>query len=139
MKDNKGLNERRQNRLMTKAAEDAAGLTIAERLTRRAKAQTAELPMQDEDGDFSIIMRQPTRAEMEELQRLHAGIQDEAAQDGANERMCEVLGDLCIDDSLDMAFWQDGDYSMIDLFAVVQKLFEVLVEQVKAAQSFRAD
>jgi hypothetical protein len=133
------LTRKHRERQVKNAADDAVGLTVAERLTRRAKAQTVELPMMDEDGDFSIIMRQPTRAEMEELQRLQAGIQDESAQDDANERMCEVLGDLCIDDSLDTEFWQDGDYSMIDLFAVVQKLFEVLVEQVKAAQSFRAD
>lgn len=133
------ISRRHQERQAKKAAENAAGLTIAERLTRRAKAIVVELRMYDEDGDFSIVMRQPTRAEMEELQRIQAGIQDETAQDDANERMCEVLGDLCLDDSLDTEFWRDGNYSMIDLFAVVQKLFEVLVEQVKSAQTFRND
>ena len=49
----------------------------------------------------------------------------------------EGLGDLCLDESLDYDFWMTGDYGMGDLISIVQKLFESLVVQVKAAQTFR--
>ena len=129
--------KRKGKRIAKKAAEDAAGLTIADRLTRRAKAQTVSLDLKDDDGEFSIVMRQPTRAEMDELNRLQEAIKEESTQDEANDRLCIMLDQLCIDGSLDYQFWMDGNYSMGDLIAIVQKLFESLVERVKAAQSFR--
>ena len=61
--DDPKIAERRHGRQVKKAAEDAAGLTIAERLTRRAKEQTVSLELSDHEGDFWITMRQPTRAE----------------------------------------------------------------------------
>ena len=134
-----GIAKRRKTRQVKKAAETAAGFTIAERLTRRAKEQTVSLELSDHEGDFEIVMRQPTRAEMEELQKLQVAIQDEAAQDDANDRLCYMLEALCIDDSLDYTFWMEGDYSMADMIEIVQKLFESLVERVRAAQSFRKD
>ena len=129
--------KRKGKRIKKKVAEDAAGLTIADRLTRRAKAQTVRLEMQDEDGDFAIVMQQPTRAEMDDLQKMQLAIQKEGTQEEANERLCVMLAHLCVAPSLDYQFWMAGDYSMEDLIAIVQKLFESLVERVKAAQSFR--
>ena len=126
--------QERQDRIET---ETAAGLTIADRLTRRAKAQTVELAMSDEDGEFKIIMRQPTRAEMEEMQRMQELITQEDTYDEANDTLCGTLSDLCLDDSLDYEFWQNGNYSMSDLMDVVNKLFESIAVRVKAAQSFR--
>lgn len=139
MQDDPKIAERRHGRQVKKAAENAAGLTIAERLTRRAKAQTVELLLEDEGGEFTIVMRQPTRAEMDELQRMQLAIQEEGTQDEANDRLCVLLDQLCIDGSLDYQFWMDGNYGMGDLIAIVQKLFESLVVQVKAAQTFRSD
>lgn len=139
MQDDLGIADRKQDRQEKKAAETAAGLTIAERLTRRAKVQTVRLEMQDEDGDFAIVMQQPTRAEMDNLQKMQIAIQEEGTQDEANEQLCTMLAHLCVAPSLDYAFWMTGNYSMTDLIAIVQKLFESLVVQVKAAQSFRKD
>jgi len=136
-KDDPALEERVHDADVKKAAESAAGLTIAERLTRRAKAQTVELPMQDEDGDFAIVLRQPTRAQMDELQKMQIAIQNEGTQDDANDKLCVLLDHLCIDGSLDYQYWMDGNYSMNDMIEIIQKLFESLVERVKAAQSFR--
>jgi hypothetical protein len=109
------ISQKRRQKKAEKAAEDAAGLTIAERLTRRAKEQTVSLKLSDHEGDFWITMRQPTRAEMDALQKL------------------------CLDGSLDYGFWMTGNYSMSDLIEIVQKLFESLVAQVNAAQSFRSN
>lgn len=130
---------RKHGKQVKKAAENAAGRTIAERLTRRAKAQTVELQMTDEDGDFAIVMRQPTRAEMDDLQKMRAAIQEEDSQEEANTKLSVMLGDLCIDRSLDYKFWMAGDYDMIDMIDIINKLFESLVVRVKAAQTFRSD
>lgn len=135
--DSPGIEERRQNRQAKEAEEQAIGLTIAERLTRRAKAQTVELVMQDEDGDFAITMRQPTRAEMEDMQKMQELIMQESTQDEANDQLCATLSDLCIDDSLNYEFWRGGNYSMNDLMDIVNKLFESIVVRVKEARSFR--
>ena len=131
--------QRRNAVQVKKAVETAAGLTIAERLTRRAKAQTVELTLEDEGGAFGIEMRQPTRAEMDDLQKLQVAIQEEGSQDEANERLCKMLEDLCLDESLDYRFWMAGDYDMIDMIDIINKLFESLVVRVKAAQTFRKD
>jgi hypothetical protein len=139
MQDDPKIAERRRGRKVKQAAEDAAGLTIAERLTRRSKAQTVELTLDDEGGEFGIEMRQPTRAEMDDLQKMRAAIQEEGSQDEANERLCRTLEDLCLDESLDYQFWMAGDYDMIDMIDIVNKLFESLVVRVKAAQTFRSD
>jgi hypothetical protein len=139
MQDDPKIAERKRGRQVKKAAEDAAGLTIAERLTRRAKAQTVELTLEDEGGEFGIEMRQPTRAEMDDLQKMRAAIQEEGTQDEANERLCMILDDLCIDSSLDFEFWIAGNYDMIDMIDIVNKLFESLVVRVKEAQTFRED
>lgn len=139
MKDDPNIAKRRQGRQVKQAAENAAGLTIAERLTRRAKAQTVELMLEDEGGEFGIEMRQPTRAEMDDLQKMRAAIQEEGSQDEANDRLCRTLEDLCLDESLDYQFWMAGNYDMIDMIDIVNKLFESLVVRVKSAQSFRSD
>jgi len=137
MSDDGGITERKQKRMEKTAAETAAGLTIADRLTRRAKERTVSLELSDHEGDFEITMRQPTRAEMDDLQKMQIAIQNESTQDEANDRLCVSLGDLCLDESLDYEFWMAGNYSMEDLIEIIQKLFESLVARVKAAQSFR--
>jgi len=137
MQDDPGIAERRRGRQVKQAAENAVGLTIAERLTRRAKAKTVELPMNDEDGDFAIVMQQPTRVEMDDLRVMQIAIQNESTQDAANDQLCVILESLCIDDSLDYEFWMAGNYDMIDLIDIVNKLFESLTTRVKEAQTFR--
>ena len=139
MQDDPKIAERKRGRQVKQAAENAAGLTIAERLTRRAKEQTVELTLEDEGGEFGIEMRQPTRAEMETLQKTRDALKDEGTQNEANKHLCTMLEDLCLDDSLDYQFWMAGDYDMIDLIDIVDRLFESLVVRVKAAQTFRSD
>lgn len=137
MQDDPKIAERRRGRQAKQAAETVAGLTIAERLTRRAKAQTVDIGFSDDEGVFTLVMRQPTRAEMDDLQKMQIAIQVEGTQDAANESLCFMLGDLCIDDSLSPEYWMEGNYSMTDLIDIVNKLFESLVERVKSAQTFR--
>lgn len=133
------LTERKEQRIVTEQVGAAVAMSVADRLTRRAKAQTVDLTLSDGVGDFIITMRQPTRREMDDLQKLQNDIQDVNTQDEANKSLCGMLDSLCIDDSLNYDFWMSGNYSMNDLITLVQKLFESLVKQVKSAQSFRKD
>lgn len=133
------LTQRRDDHIAKEQADAAVAMSIADRLTRRAKAQTVDLSLSDDVGDFIITLRQPTRKEMDELQELQKDIQDKDMQLEANKTLCEMLDSLCIDDSLNYDFWMAGNYSVTDLIIIIQKLFELLVEQVKTAQSFRAE
>lgn len=133
------LTKRRDDHIAKDQADAVVAMSIADRLTRRAKAQTVDLSLSDVVGDFIITLRQPTRKEMDELQELQKDIQDKNMQLEANRTLCEMLDSLCIDDSLNYDFWMAGNYSVTDLIIIIQKLFESLVEQVKTAQSFRAE
>lgn len=137
--DDQTLTERRNKRLSEKAADDAAALTVAERLTRRAKSKTVNLTLSDADGDFVIDMRQPTRKELDELLKYQTAIQKPDEQEDANEKMCLMIGDLCTDESLNAEFWGGGDYAIDDLVTIIQKLFEGFVKVVKEAESFRSN
>ena len=133
------LTGRKEQRIVTEQADAAVAMSVADRLTRRAKVQTVQISLEDDLGEFIIEMQQPMRREMDELQELQTQIQNENSQVKANESLCLILGKLSIDDSLDYDFWLAGNYNMNDLISIIQKLFESLVEQVKAAQSFRQD
>ncbi len=136
---NPDIERRRSERLAKDAAAHAEGLTVAERLTRRAKEQIVELKLTDEGGEFIICMRQPTRAEMESLQSTQEAIKNDSTYDEANDELCTMLAHLCTDESLTYEFWHEGAYSMADLIEIITKLFASLVGRVKAAQSFRAN
>jgi HAMP domain-containing protein len=138
MQDDPKIAERKRGRQVKKAAEDAAGLTVAERLTRRAMAQTVELTLEDEGGKFIIKMRQPTRAGMEALQKAQIELQIEETQEAANEQICKILDQVCIDGSLDYAYWIHGDYNMIDLSEIIDTLFESIVKRAKAAKAAKS-
>ena len=133
------LTGRKEQRIVTEQADAAVAMSVADRLTRRAKVQTVQISLEDDLGEFIIEMQQPMRREMDELQKLQTQIQNEKTQVKANKSLCQILGKLSIDDSLDYEFWMTGAYNMNDLISIIQKLFESLVEQVKAAQSFRQD
>lgn len=135
--DDAELNERRRKRLADKAEADAAAMTVAERLTRRAKSKTVALTLSDLEGDFIINMRQPTRAELDRLLKYQTAIQKPDEQEDANKKMCFMIGDLCTDDSLNAEFWESGDYAIDDLVTIIQKLFENFVTIIKEAESFR--
>lgn len=133
------LVKRVADRKEQEAAETAAGLTVAERLTRRAKNKTIDLPLSDEDGDYIIAMRQPTRRELDELLQYQEAIQKPAEHDAANKGMCDMLADLCIDSSLNSEYWMRGDYNIDDLVLIVQKLFEHFANVIKEAGFFRSN
>ena len=131
------VSERRKKKNIDKAVETAKGLSIADRLTRRGKEKTVSIPMSDEAGDYAIICRQPTRAEMDIILQLQQKLQAAETQDEANAQLAEMLADLCEDESLDVDFWLAGHYSLGDLFAIIGGMFAAIADEVKVAQGFR--
>lgn len=137
--DDPVLASRRQKRLADEAAGNAVALTVAERLTRRAKNKTIDLPLTDEDGDYNIEMRSPTRKCLDKLLAYQTAIKKPEEQVVANEKICRALDYLCIDESLNYDYWINGDYDVNDLVLIIQKLFENFANIIKEAESFRSN
>lgn len=135
--DDPEIGKRKTARKTKEAAESAVGLTIADRLTRRARTQTVELPYEDEDGEFSIVLRTPTRKELDSLLVIQTNLQKVDTQDAAGEKLCYMLDDLAIDSSLNYAYWKEGDYSMDDFIQIFAKIYTAIADQVQEVQTFR--
>ena len=131
------VSQRRKKKNADKAVATAKSLSIADRLMRRGKEKTVSIPMIDEGGDYAIICRQPTRAEMDTMLQLQHKLQAADTQDEANAQLAEMLADLCEDESLDVEFWIAGHYSLGDLFAIIGGMFAAIADEVKVAQGFR--
>lgn len=135
--DDPEIGKRKTARKTKEAAEAAAGLTIADRLTRRARTQTVDLLFEDEDGEFTIVLKAPTRKELDVLIVLQLDLQKLDMQEAASEALFHMLDDLSIDESLDYAYWKEGDYSMDDFIQIFAKLFTAIADQVQEVQTFR--
>lgn len=131
------VSQRRKKKNVDKAVATAKGISIADRLTRRGKEKIVSIPMSDEGGEYAIICRQPTRAEMDIILQLQQKLQAAETQDEANAQLADMLADLCEDESLDIDFWLAGHYSLGDLFAIIGGMFAAIADEVKTAQGFR--
>lgn len=136
-KDDPAIDKRRKERLEKQAAQNAKGMTVADRLTRRAKQQITKVTLSDDLGEFIIELRQPTRKELDELLKFQREIQDPNKTEEASKELYGMLGKLCCDKSLDEQYWREGEYSLSDLMELINKLFEGFIERFKEVQSFR--
>lgn len=139
MRSDPGIAKRVSDRHNQEQVDVAVGLSVAERLTRRAKSKTIELTLSDSEGDFVIKLHNPTRKELDKLLKYQTAIQNPDEQVAANEHLCGMLGKLCIDDSLNSVYWLNADYDLDDLVVLIQKLFENFVKIIKEAESFRSN
>jgi len=134
--DSSDIAERKADRIEKKAAEDAAGLTIAERLTRRAKAQTVMVTIPDDVGDILIEMQIPSWGVVCELTQMETMM---ASHEG-HLRIAEIMSDLCRTPGLDKDFWISGAIGLLDMRLLIEGLTSESiksVQHVQAAQSFR--
>lgn len=122
---------------------EADGLTIADRLMRRAYDQRFIIPFPVEGGaPVPVEVRMPLAAELDELMRLQGdnrAAKTAAERRSLNRRICEMLGSLCIDESLDADFFESGALTAPDLHQII---IEILMEnrrRIVSAQSFRPD
>ncbi len=137
MKDDLELTKRRKERLAKQTEENIAGLSIADRLTRRAKQQTTKVMLSDDMGEFIIELRLPTRKELDELLKFQREIQDPEKTEEASQHLYRMLGSLCCDESLNEQYWAQGEYNMGDLLDIINKLFSGFVERFQEVQKFR--
>ena len=133
----KTATEKRHEHLAEKAAEDAAGLTIAERLTRRAKAQTVMITLPD-DEDIIIEMQVPSWGHTCELTQMETLM----ATKKGHDRIAGIMDDLCRTPGLNLAFWKSGAIGLVDMRLLIEGLTSESLKYAKqraAAQSFRKD
>ena len=135
--DDPEIGQRKTARKVKEAEETSAGLTIADRLTRQASNQTVNLPYVDEDGEYAIVLKVPTRKEYDKILSLQADVQIAGKQDEASDELYHILDDLTVDPSLNYAYWKDGDYGMNALVDILAKLLTTLVDRVQEVQTFR--
>lgn len=135
--DDPDIQKRKTNRLQKQAMENAKGATIADRLTRHAATQMVNLTFTDNEGDFIIELRSPTRKELDKLLKLQNALQDTEKQEKSSIELYTLLDDLCQDPSLDFDFWNEGNYSMEDFIQVFTKLFQEYTDQVEEVENFR--
>ncbi len=142
-KDDPALTARFRARMNEIRYTDTEGLTIADRLMRRAFDQKMVIPFPVERGEpIPVEVRMPLAAELDEL--AHIYIANKTARAGKsrqdlNKRMCELLASLCIDESLSEDFFNSGALTVPDLYQII---FEILLEnrrRITSAGSFRPE
>lgn len=144
MQDDPGIAKRKRGRQVKKAAEDAAGLTIADRLTRASRDDRIPVPMTDSGGEFTLEMREPLISERKIIQEMMTGFGG-ATPEQAEKDLAELLAKYSIDESLDVDFWMRAEFTPTRLQQILLTLLglsEAKVRQAQEiieAQSFRQD
>ena len=142
-----GIAKRRKTRQVKKAAEDAAGLTIAERLTRASKEETAKVPISYSGGNFDVEVRLAMVSEQQAIRQLSKTTSGNVLKQAekAEKELVELFASHSIDESLDFDFWMRADFSP-DLFQrILYAILGLSEDQVRKAQeitdakSFRED
>lgn len=144
-KENPELSAKLQQKAQEKAEIQAEGLSIAQRLTRRAKSETIKIPFKDDLGEFFIEVRLPTSAEMDELLNFEKAVgaaqasKDPEAQAEAGAKLYKMLADLAVDPSLDEEFFKGGGFLASDLSQIIKEIFLEEEKRIKKVSSFRQD
>ncbi|RLD18803.1 MAG: hypothetical protein DRI69_09660 [Bacteroidetes bacterium] len=136
--DDPELNKRIREREANEAAEVEAGLSMAEWLTRRAKLQTILITFPDDTGDRVIEMQIPSWGAVCELTQMEAMMSTKKG----HLRIAEILNDLCMTPSLDLAFWKSGAIGLIDMRHLIEGLTSESLkstQKVIESQTFRKD
>ena len=131
--DDPDITERKTARKVKEAAEVAVGLTIADRLTNRAKLQIVDIPMKDETGDFNIPMHLPSWGETCELTQIETMMIDMKGR----KHMATLMDNLSADPSLNYDFWLNGSIGIVDMRLLIEGLTKATQQRIKEVKSFR--
>lgn len=137
------LNARLAARTAQNAQDRAEGLTTAQRLSRRAKSQTLNIPFEDDLGTFDLEIRIPTSAELDELMGLQKKVgeaskaQDPVEVDRISEELYKKMADLCTDPSLTAEFFKGGDFLGSDFGQIIKEIFIEEERRISNVSSFR--
>ena len=138
-KEDNNLEKRRRERLRKLARKQVNELSVAERLTLRALERTVAVPFEDRHGEFAVKMHVPLRNEFDEIVRLQEELKSKEPGriEKAGIAFFKIIASLCIDDSLNYEFWQNGAYDAMDMIRLIEGLTSEMAEKVQEAQSFR--
>ena len=163
MQDDPKITARKGARKGKEAAEDAAGLTIAERLTRASKEVVVKVPISYSGGDFDIEVRLAMVSEQQAIRQLSKTTSgnvikpttkaeknriDKAEKNlliKAEKELAEMFASHSIDESLDFDFWMRADFSPDIFQRILYAILGLSADQVQKAQevidakSFRQD
>ncbi len=121
------------------------GMTVAQRLMRAAALRTTTIYVPDDTEEgIGIEVYVPTRADLDTLLRINAEIRKAGIRgDGDQERqltdeLYQMFAALCVDPSLNVDFWREGNYSMGEFMALQDALIETTLELRGEARKFRA-
>ena len=131
--DDPEIGQRKTARKVKEAKEVSVGLTIADRLTNRAKEEVTNIPMHDQKGDFTIPMYLPTWGATCDLTQIETMMVDTKGR----ERMASLMAELSADPSLDYAFWLSGTIGIVDMRLIIEGLTTATTDRVREVKSFR--
>lgn len=146
-KNDPEIAKRVQKRQVKKAAENVAGLTTAEKLTRASKEEVVEAPITYSDGDFMVEVRIALVSEQQHIQKLKKQVQDGliGGDDILETGLAELFAEHTLDESLDVEFWLQADISPTIYQNILYAILELTEDKVRKAQeiieaqSFRKD
>ncbi len=134
-------------KVAAKAAELAdariEGMTVADRLTRQAvRQQTIIVDLSDPEDEepLEVELQIPVMAEVDYLSTMQIRLEETktvAEYEAIMQTTAEILGRLCVDESLDAEFWKAGHFKTETLFGLVKAVTEEAVERLQASKNFR--
>lgn len=141
--DKPELQARADNKVIQEAEQAAENLSIAQRLTRRAKQETIIIPFQDDIGTFDIEVRLPTAAEMDYINEIQERIakagkeNNRAAADEASLLLYQKMEEITIDPSLTVEFFKSGNFISSDFGQIIKEILLEEQRRVSSIASFR--
>lgn len=140
--DDPTLSARLRARTDELAAARIEDLTVAERLTRGAlvNVDTFTMDVGTDEDPIEIEVRIPLMVQVDYLTTLQARLETVKSLKDYQKVMAEtadILADLCLDPSLDTAFWTSGAFRTETLFGIIRAASEAAADRIKQARGFR--
>lgn len=117
---------------------DIKNMTTAERIKLRTYNQRFTIPLRDGKDIIKIEMRMWTKRDMVLFDQTFPYM-DEPTKRGeeAFTFVCNFLARVCIDESLDFAFWNSGDWGLQTFYELRHHMQEAIAKAVVDARDFR--
>jgi len=113
-------------------------LTVAERIKRRTHNQRFTMRFKDGKDIIKLEMRGWTKKDLV-LFDQNFPVMDEPSKRGeeAFEYICDFLGHICVDKSLNAEFWRSGDWGVQTFYEMRHYMNEAMANAVVDARDFR--
>jgi hypothetical protein len=142
--DDQNLSRRMRNTINSKRKQEIADLSIAERLTLRAKELTIIIPFESKSaGIINVEVRLPTLQEYDRISTFKPRF-DEAIATGdteairkINDEMYALMASICVDESLNEEFFRSGVMASNDFTQIIKEAVMEHDRRNEDSRSFR--